>query len=411
MLRKPNRKLQTYLPRQEVSTVSCKTSLLATTVDVPSASGSTVSFKLDQLRACQETLSKIHVRISKAVAELESHRKRGQLLRSAKWPFSKPETQQLVEELSRHKSSVQLALSADTFQKLAQCLSKQDTLHVQVQDIKHVLERKMAASTRVRLDKRRKQVFKFFARENAHPQDDFEAALSLRYKFTGSWLLNEAAFVSWKSTPSSKLWLSGIPGSGKTVLCATVIDDLLQYINDTTGIAYFFCDYKNTSSQDPVIILSSFASQLALQDQNAFVHIEESFKQHHPEERLPKAPTVVSISSVIRKIATCFSSVFIIVDGLDECGSRTDNIANNLKELAQDCPTMHMAIFSRAIENIRLELAESFEHVEISAHREDLEIFVGAEIASRPALAELHIQDATLNDGIRQKLIDGAHGM
>lgn len=46
-------------------------------------------------------------------------------------------------------------------------------------------------------------------------------------KGSGEWLLEKPEFLDWmKSSSSSILWLHGIPGSGKSMLVATVIEFL-----------------------------------------------------------------------------------------------------------------------------------------------------------------------------------------
>lgn len=48
-----------------------------------------------------------------------------------------------------------------------------------------------------------------------------------RLRGSGQWLLNNRAYSYWRASPvSSVLWLHGIPGSGKTELATSVIDDL-----------------------------------------------------------------------------------------------------------------------------------------------------------------------------------------
>jgi len=70
---------------------------------------------------------------------------------------------------------------------------------------------------------------------------------------SGEWVLRSPKFVEWLgSSTSSILWLHGIPGSGKSMLVARVID-YLQRRNESDSnpapIAYFYCA-RNTNERE-----------------------------------------------------------------------------------------------------------------------------------------------------------------
>ncbi|CBF75156.1 predicted protein [Aspergillus nidulans FGSC A4] len=96
------------------------------------------------------------------------------------WPYSEKEVQKLLEEISRHKETMTLALSADSLKKLLQALSKQS----EISDGTDHLHRKLTGiETRITLDKRRNDVLNVFMRYNTQPH--FEMSLSLRHPSTG----------------------------------------------------------------------------------------------------------------------------------------------------------------------------------------------------------------------------------
>lgn len=64
---------------------------------------------------------------------------------------------------------------------------------------------------------------------------------------TSSWIFESAAYVTWKTlAQTSMLWFVGRLGSGKTVLSASVVDDLAQIESSLT--AYFFARFDNAES-------------------------------------------------------------------------------------------------------------------------------------------------------------------
>lgn len=67
---------------------------------------------------------------------------------------------------------------------------------------------------------------------------------------TGEWLPTHNNFSQRIKghVASQRLWLSGIPGSGKTSLAALVIDYLeKKFTQGDVGITYIFCGYKDTT--------------------------------------------------------------------------------------------------------------------------------------------------------------------
>lgn len=85
-----------------------------------------------------------------------------------------------------------------------------------------------------------------------------------RQQGTGQWLLESAEFNSWTETDKQTLFCPGIPGAGKTILTAIVIDDLTtQFSNDPTiGIAYVYFNFRRQNEQKAEDLLASLLKQL-----------------------------------------------------------------------------------------------------------------------------------------------------
>jgi hypothetical protein len=62
--------------------------------------------------------------------------------------------------------------------------------------------------------------------------------------------------------PGRSLWLRGIPGAGKTVLCATIIESIKSHQVDPL---VFYFDYSDQGMQSLVNMLSSSLAQLSIQ--------------------------------------------------------------------------------------------------------------------------------------------------
>jgi Cdc6-like AAA superfamily ATPase len=56
------------------------------------------------------------------------------------------------------------------------------------------------------------------------------------------------------------IWLNGIPGSGKTIICATVVDHFSEGLSHS--VLYFFCNSNDASKQSVEKIVRSLIFQL-----------------------------------------------------------------------------------------------------------------------------------------------------
>ncbi|KAM0344975.1 hypothetical protein ACHAPU_006854 [Fusarium lateritium] len=361
------------------------------------------SLKTHHLDSCQRTLDEINTTLNKAQADFDSGKSAKRFARRLKWPFSLSETKDLVSELANHRATLQLALSADSMDALLKSLSKQD-------EILNMIERKLSFDTRVQLNKRRKEVIDFFLR--VKPQDYLDVCRELRHEATGSWLTSDdSTFSEWIDGANSKLWLSGIPGSGKTVLCGLVIETVLAQGDDSTAVCYAFCDYKNANTCLPENIVSALAVQLGLQGEEAFDLLEEYYDMLHPDESLPTQPKLDDLLELVECMAEVYEKVFVIVDGLDECGSHVSRMTQALKSVTDRSGTVSAAFFSRKEEEIREELEGQFEHIEVSAHTKDLEDYTLAEVGKRRVLKRLEETNPVLYKDILHTLVQGAQGM
>lgn len=354
-------------------------------------------------------LNKIEVRVKKGLDSFKKSKLDG-ILRRLKWPFSESETKDLLDELSRHKSMITMALSADSMKEIQLLLSKNTELVKEVSDLTEIMK-KVQINTQITVQEKQRQVLNYFMKIN--PQPNLEMSLKLRHPMTGLWLIDSYKFTTWLENPGSRLWLSGIPGAGKTVLAGSVIQEALarSYTANDVGVGFFFCDYKEKNTWEAGNILGAIASQLGRQKNEAFEIVQAYYNELHPENGLVKTPDPDELRVKIGEISRLFTHTIVIVDGLDECGDGTDDVVDILMELAEYNPTVSMAILSRDHDNIRYRLENGFEHIPIAAHSEDVKLYVGAELDHRIRTQQLRLASVAMKDEIAEKLIQRADGM
>jgi len=392
---------------QNLAGVLHQLSLVASALELDSFES---TLRLHHVISCRQLLLRVEKAIAKSKADLESSRKRDVIQRHLKWPFSATEMKELLAEITRHKETLTLALSADSVDALSRCLAREEDIDGRLTTIAINVKETLEISTHIRLNDERRRVLDFFMSIN--PQQSLDICSELRHPLTGLWLIDGDAFQQWLITPSSKLWLVGIPGAGKTVLAGAMIEEVLKKSSEGIGVAFFFCEYKDSQTHQPLQIMSTMASQLARQNVEAYKALEAYFKELHPNNRLGSGLTLSRMSEVLHRMADCFQTVYMIIDGLDECGDRAQDVANAFLSITEtEETTISLSILSRNEQPIRDVLQDSFTHLEIEAQRDDVRLYVATEIESRIQSKKLRLRNMALKDEILHALVDENGGM
>lgn len=152
------------------------------------------------------------------------------------------------------------------------------------------------------------------------PSVNANHARRLRHDGTGSWLLQDGTFQEWKLGSRRNLWLSGLAGSGKTVLSATVLDHLEVDARDHLILSFFF-DFNDSKKQTLDGMLRSLVFQLYHQSAGSLLHVNRLFLEHKEGGAQPSRDV---LSNITDQILASFTSVYIVVDALDECTTRRE---------------------------------------------------------------------------------------
>ncbi|KAH9983786.1 hypothetical protein BJV74DRAFT_988860, partial [Russula compacta] len=95
------------------------------------------------------------------------------------------------------------------------------------------------------------------------PSINHNIACGVHHEGTATWFFRGSIFNQWKST-GSLLWIYGKPGSGKSVLCSSIIEDISGMCE--TGqvlMSYFYFDFRDANKQSWNDLLSSLLTQLS----------------------------------------------------------------------------------------------------------------------------------------------------
>ncbi|KAI1861488.1 hypothetical protein JX265_009455 [Neoarthrinium moseri] len=324
------------------------------------------------------------------------------------WPFSVEETKDLLADLSRHQNHLQLAISADSMNGLLLCLSRQEFLGRAMAKMEGQVERISDIVVRVEISTKRQKVRDFFLKVN--PQEALETNLRLRYPMTGIWIRNLASYQRWLDSLHCRLWLSGIPGAGKSVLAGTLIEDALQRSGTDTAVAYFFCDYQNQETLATLNILSTIIAQISLQSPRAFDIVEEYYDELHPPQSLEKGPHIVGLQRILQETSYEFERVLIVVDGIDEANGLITELLPSLLEILT-CEKISLALISRDEVATREVLEGDFSEISVAATGDDVKRYVTGEIETRVRSRRLRNIGIQMKEEILECLLEGACGM
>ncbi|KAJ8116317.1 hypothetical protein OPT61_g2235 [Boeremia exigua] len=362
--------------------------------------------RFEHVNSCLATLYRIQNTIP--VFDItKSHSLRNTLNR-LKWPLKSSETKEMGEEVRRHRDTLSLALSADTIVGLLQCLSSQNDVLNHIKHIDATMRRKNDSDFRITMNENRRRIFNSFFVVNPHQY--YEKALDLRHPTTGFWLTQSDNYKSWIKSPGSRLWLTGIPGAGKTVLSGLVIQDCLERASTNYLVIYYYCDYRSQVSQDMVNLLSSLAGQIAKKHEGCFALLETYYGRLHRPDQMERTAKAEELVDLIQTMSANFDEVRIIVDGLDECGENSAEAAEVLHELILvPHNNISLAILSRDVLEIRDVIGATFDHIDVAAHTEDIEHYVRSEIEG--SRSRLRHRSKNHKEEIVQRLKSKAHGM
>jgi hypothetical protein len=202
---------------------------------------------------------------------------------------------------------------------------------------------------------------------------------------TGQWFLQEAEFQGWNQSREATLFCPGIPGAGKTIMAALVIDHLLrtQHVADEP-VTFVYCNYKRQSEQSAKHMLSSILRQI-IDIQPGVPKLVQDFYTSHTEKRT--TPSRDEIKQVIEAVSKDLRGLTIIVDALDECETRArQEFLSAVETLSRQC-TVRLLATSRPLPTVQSHptfLGKPM--LEVKASDGDLEKYI------RSRASELHFR-------------------
>ena len=237
-----------------------------------------------------------------------------------------------------------------------------------------------------------------------------ERLRSLKFPNTGSWILQHPEYFQWQSSATaSGLCAYGIPGSGKSVLTSSIVDDLsARYMK---SVLYHYCDYANRATLEPAEVYRTLVQQ-------CFLH---GLLSNTNKDRLVRESTLrqsrvseSTLNSILCHTLNDHSRIFVVLDGLDECEKNDQKI---LLEKIKQFVTLgngNLKVFITCREEAQvLGSLSDFKKILVStkSNAEDITNYISTAVSRSRASGELHISDQQLEQEIITSLASKARGM
>ena len=327
------------------------------------------------LKTCEAALRAISDKIDTVT---EASRTRKMLV----WPFKANAVQKILQVIQKQKSNLILALASDEARAISQMEDSLETNAEALLQIKHILAQNMETMTAVRdvvqkeIERKELEKMKQWL-QSTDPGLNHRAAQEAHEPLTGNWLLESPDYCAWRAGSGALLWLNGISGCGKTVLCATVIEDVRQFssANPETCYAYYYFDFNDAAKRNPYSMVSSLLGTLGCSMESQPQCIRDLHDKHPSGQQ---GPSFADVVSALVSVLQGRRKVYILLDALDECLEQ-DRLLKCICTIESTCKNVSIFVSSRREYNITEVLIDHVTYdidMKTAAVDADIELFV-----------------------------------
>ncbi|KAF4999305.1 hypothetical protein FGRMN_2533 [Fusarium graminum] len=202
---------------------------------------------------------------------------------------------------------------------------------------------------------------------------EYHKHLASHLEGTGEWLQNSKHYRNWHdSIDNGLLWIKGIPGSGKSVIAATIIRKLIQ---EDVPVLYFFFRQIIDANHRPINLLRDWLDQILI-----YSPLLQSNLKNYVDRLRPLS--TVSLDELWRHLKTALASVprvCCVADALDEMDNGNSDFVTQLAELGHlspssvkvlltSRPTTNVEVAIRSLKPLSLRMEEKFVDVDIATY-------------------------------------------
>lgn len=185
---------------------------------------------------------------------------------------------------------------------------------------------------------------------------------------TGDWFLVDQVYQNWLKSSRGTLVCPGVPGAGKSVMAALVIEQQLRAAASAQHpVMFVYFNFKISEQQNLRHTLETALRQVI----DFLPSVPEPINKLYAH-----APTTEEIRITLQELLTKFKGLTIVTDALDECHDRNrTDILSWIRGLQSLLPVRYMATTRDFYVSSSHPIFEAQPFLEIKASRQDLELY------------------------------------
>ncbi|KAH9210814.1 putative ankyrin repeat domain protein [Leptodontidium sp. 2 PMI_412] len=200
---------------------------------------------------------------------------------------------------------------------------------------------------------------------------EYRKHLNAHVPGTGNWLFQTEQYMNWHNGEDNvgALWIQGIPGSGKSVAAANLVQTLKS---EEVLVLFFFSRRIIKSNSEPRFLVRDSLHQLLDHSIALQRRLKSVFEQHPVVGNVPFHELwrilIVGLSTIPK--------VYLVFDALDELATEEDGFLQCLLNLAQTKPdSIKLIMTSRPLPHLQTVLKSPFiANIRLSGHRVKMDI-------------------------------------
>lgn len=183
---------------------------------------------------------------------------------------------------------------------------------------------------------------------------EYRKHLNAHVPGTGDWLFQTEQYKDWHDSGTGALWIQGIPGSGKSVVAANLIQRLK---NENAPVLFFFSRRIIEANSEPRFLARDCLYQFLDHSIALQARLKRVIKQHPVVGNVP-------FHELWRMLLSALSTVpkiYVLLDALDELAVEKGDFLNALLELGRLRPdSIKLVMTSRPLPHLQMGLKGSF---------------------------------------------------
>ncbi|KAH6842231.1 hypothetical protein B0I37DRAFT_194123 [Chaetomium sp. MPI-CAGE-AT-0009] len=239
--------------------------------------------------------------------------------------------------------------------------------------------------------------------QRTNPSDIHNRSVNLYEPHTGNWVFRSTEWSDFVQGHTRSLWIHGIPGAGKTILCSNIVQHLRRLQDRRTGWVYYYCYFgRNQDETEP--LLRWIIVQLCQQARYVPKKLSSAYQSG---DQLG----IDDLLSILEAILEVFDTAFVTIDALDESMPYTNLLAClNVLMTETRFNKLRLLMTSRQYLDIEQTIkphAVSFPMLNRYVE-EDLRIYITSQLQSH---SKFRAWPTALIEEVNTALVRGAKGM